>query len=317
MTYKTLTICMLGVIAALGTLSASRGALTINATWDSSITSFSNAAAYQATINKALTAIEGTISNNITVKILFANMGTGLGQNATYEAGITYARYRLDLLNNQKLSANDIMALSTLPASVSPISGDTYVDLTTPLCRALGETVGGNMYSSYDSTVSVNLSICNPNRTGTQISGFYDLQAVVAHEVNEVLGIGGTGSQLGYSTNNQVGVLDLFRFDGTNSRSFTTNSIASSYFSINNGSNSIASFNQTALADYGDWGQLGFVQSAYAAPNTVANLASPEITALDIVGWDLVTVPEPSPIGFCVLGFFAVAGVGMRRKYAK
>ena len=183
-----------------------------------------------------------------------------------------------------------------MPSSGTPVAGENIVQLTTPILRALGE-ISGTYYNAYDSTISINLSICNPNRTGTQTSGYFDLQTVLTHEISEVLGTGGAGSQLGNNTNNQLGPLDLFRFSAANTRSFTTNSLASSYFSIDNGSNSIASFNQSSSADYADWAQSGYAQSAFGTPNvTNINLTSKELTALDVVGWNIVSVPEPAPI---------------------
>ena len=87
------------------------------------------------------------------------------------------------------------------------------------------------------------------------------------HELDEVLGIGGQGSQLSntnaiYQTNGsgpnpaeQVGPMDLYRYSAPGVRSFSLLETTTpySYFSIDGGNTVLSYFNQIELADFGDW----------------------------------------------------------------
>ena len=146
----------------------------------------------------------------------------------------------------------------------------------------------------------------NDSRPGSSPSK-YDLQSAVAHEMDEVLGIGGDGSQLNSvldgASDGSVSPLDLFRYSSAGVRSYTTSSTVSSYFSINGGTTDLVHFNQlNDGADYGDWGDgvtpgdgqpnvPAQVQDAFGAsgntPAVEPNLGPNEMTAFDVVGWNL------------------------------
>ncbi|MBV8378347.1 MAG: NF038122 family metalloprotease [Verrucomicrobia bacterium] len=168
----------------------------------------------------------------------------------------------------------------------------------------------------------MNTSLMNLSRTGPQNPDDYDLQSVAAHEMDEVLGIGGsgsfvgatyfgTGSPLNYPTG-PVGSMDLFRYASNGVRSYTTSTSATAYFSIDGGKTKLRFFNQTQGADYGDWapGQAGppEVQDAYGTPGVDVDIGVNELTALNVVGYTLPTVPEPGT-GTLFLGGLIVVGI--------
>lgn len=306
---------------SLGTLfgSSADAGLIINPTFDSSITSDPNAATIEASINAAIGRVQNVITNNITVSIDFQEMSSGLGQSSTMEYYSSYASYRNQLATQQVLSANDTSALASLPNQTGdPINNNTTgqaLVIAAPLLRALGNssaigtlpsnvfTTGNGSGGSFDGVIGLNTSICNLSRTGTQNSSFYDIQAVAAHEIDEVLGIGGTGSALtgsGSPPTSALGVLDLFRYSALGVRSFSNSSSATAYFSINGGASSITGFNQTAGADFADWlgGSTHYVQDAFGTPGVDVNIGTPEITALDVVGYN---VPEPGALAMLSL----------------
>src|SRR5262249_52899593 len=103
---------------------------------------------------------------------------------------------------------------------------------------------------------------------------------------------------------------DLFRYNSSGGRSFTTSSSATAFFSIN-GTTLLAQFdNQNDGGDFGDWqsnplppGVNPQVQDAFATPGATPSLGV-ELTALDVIGYD--PVPAPS-IGH---GFSAVLAIG-------
>ena len=299
----------IGVAIVSGPLA--RANLSINATFDSTITSNSNAAIIEAGINAAISRIEADIANTVTINIDFKNLASGLGQSLTYYSPLSYSSYLDYLANGQTLSANDIAAVASLHGgSTNPVDGNSNVYLNTALLKAMGYSHSGN-----DGTISLNLSLMNLSRTGTQNGSLYDLQAVAAHEIDEVLGIGGSGSILP-STSGPVRPLDLFRYSASGVRSFTTNSSATAYFSIDGGVTDLVNFNQTSGADYADWASSGTpqVQDAFGTPGTTnVNVGTNELTALDVIGYNLAAVPEPSTYALFGLGALAVV-IAARRK---
>ena len=264
--------------------------LIIVPTWDSTILSDPNVAAITNTIITAILSYESRYSDPVTVAITFAEMNSGLGQSDTFFETINYSDYYNALVGASK-TTNDVVALAHLTGGASnPVNGGGSIDVTTPLLRALGFSAPANP----DSTISVNMSIINITRPPAN-PNYYDLQSVVSHEIDEVLG---TSSDLGQAN---IRPPDLFRYSSTGARSFTTSG-DDAYFSIDGGTTLLARYNQNAGADYGDWWSYTThspvrVQDAYGTPGTAPDLGV-ELTVLDSVGWTLVSaipvvVPQP------------------------
>ena len=119
--------------------------LTINPTFDSTITSLPNATAIEATINQTITAYEAIIADDVTVNITFKNMTTGLGGSS---GGLLYfenygpesdsTSYLAHLLSHAT-SANDNLAINSLPNQTDdPVNGQPQISIRAPLARALG-----------------------------------------------------------------------------------------------------------------------------------------------------------------------------------
>ena len=67
-------------LAFLGLAAPAHADFVINATFDSSITSQTNAAAIEGAINAAIGVLEKDITSNVTVSIDFQATNSGLGQ---------------------------------------------------------------------------------------------------------------------------------------------------------------------------------------------------------------------------------------------
>jgi hypothetical protein len=164
---------------------------------------------------------------------------------------------------------------------------DTLVRVPSALANALGLDPGLNP----DSTITLNTSLMNLDRSGTQDANKYDLMKVTAHEIDETLG-GGSGLE-GLANGDPIGnsrirPLDLFRYASAGARSFDTQATTQAFFSIDGGNTMLARFNQLASGDYGDWyspgGQTPQVQDAFDTKGSKPNL-NVELRRLDVLGY--------------------------------
>ena len=269
-----------------------QGNLVINATFDSTITGDPNAATIESTINSAIALYEASFSDPVTVTINFQEMAGGLGQNSSYFIpGVPYSTFRA-MLATAATTANDTNALVHLPAgSDNPVNGSTTIALNLPNGRALG--FSGPDWDpppgQTDGIVFLNTSIMNLDRTSIDPSKF-DLFAVVAHEIDEVLGL--TSALDGLANGDpaptgDVQVMDLFRYDQNGSRSFSTAIASQAWFSLD-GTTRLVRFNQDATGDFHDWyspgGQTPRVQDAFATPGATPD-PTVELLALDVIGY--------------------------------
>ena len=278
-------------------------ALTITPIYDSSITSDPNAATIEASINSVIQSYEVMFLNPVTITVTFSEMSSGLGESSKSITTDSYTDF-LSKLSVSQTSTADATALAHLPSqSTNPVNGNANVQMSGANAAALGVFTG---HSSITANISLNTSIMNLSRTGTQNSSKYDIGATVEHEMDEVLGLGSAlvnGSNGQAAPTGPVMVEDLFRYDQNGARSFTTSSTAQAYFSLD-GTTQLARFNQTSDAtnsgDFGDWYSFQVthtpqVQDAYGTPGVILNLGSAEKTALDAIGYTLLTTLTWNP----------------------
>ena len=286
--------------------------LIINPTFDPSLTS-----PEQGAINAAIGVLEGDISspNNITVSLYFNSMSGGLGESLTGIYTVSYFGY-YNAFKAVATSADQLTALASLgtaPTSASsgnPVNGSTQVDITSAEGRNLGFNTPGAVGAgggTFDSEILLNMLITSPPNS---LDGTYGLEAVATHEIDEALGIGGTGSTLGGGSLGPVGDLDLYRYSAPGVRSYsdTQTTVPFSYFSINGGTTVLSYFNQTSGADFGDWlsdpipaGFAPQVQDAFGEPGTNPALGVNELAAFSAIGYTSST-PEPSTLALAGLG---------------
>jgi hypothetical protein len=314
----------------LGGGTSAHASLVIDPTFSSTITSDPGAAGIESAINGAISTIEGDITspNNINVQIYFTEVSSGLGQSTTTTDNLSYYQY-YNAFAAVVSSAAQLSALSSLgpapsgPGSGNPVNGNTTVQVTSAEARNLGfsdpgvVTVGSG---TYDSEISLNTSITYP--PGPNNGSNYGLQAVANHEIDEALGIGGTGSTLGNDDlTGPVGDLDLYRYSAPGVRSYSDvqKTTPYSYFSVNGGDTVLSYFNQTAGDDYGDWLSnpipAGFgaqVQDAFGEPGTNPTLGPNELLAFNAIGYEVIA-PEPSTLLLFVSGLAIIAGAGLRK----
>ncbi len=311
-------------IVLLGSVPAAHANLTINATFDPSLDASSVAA-----INTAIADYQSTFTNNVAVSIYFNSMTGGLGESNTGFYDIGYQAFRAGLQSNFTASGNPNqgIALANLPNTTNnPVTGTPDLNVSSADGRILLQNTpgfldqNGNAGGTYDGVIRLNTSITFPPQP--QSGSTYSLIAVAQHEIDEVLGlpsdVGGTGFFA------HPAAMDLYRFQhNSTTRSFTTAG-DNAWFSINGGTTSLVQFNQDGVGDYGDWHTSATVrvQDAYGTPDqtpTILNDGGAEVTALNVIGYDIQTVPEPSTMWIMGMGavFFSGYGFWCRKRSAR
>jgi len=280
---------------------ATAGGLTINATFDSSITGNANAAAIESMINQSVAIYQALYSDPITVNILFRYTttwpdGSALGGNTI--GGSTYGWYPeawstyINALTADAKTSNDSTANGSLP--VSALASTVWVSSANG--RAIGLNTPAGLSSNgsfnggpYDGIITLN-SALSLQFTRPTNSGSYDAQRTLEHEIDEVLGLGALNAP-----NGALRPQDLFSWSAPGTRNLSTS--GSRYFSINSGTTNIVGFNQTSGGDFGDWlsgscpQTTPYVQNAFSCTgqNSDVTATSPEGINLDVIGYDLVT----------------------------
>src|SRR6266478_2296077 len=280
--------------------------LIINATFDSSIIGNPNAAAIEAMINRAIGIYESLFSDPITIQIRFRYATTNPDGTPLPAGILAISRYVIynvpwnafiSALRADARTSNDNVANASLPGSalstnIVPSSGNgRSVGLNTPPAMFANGTVGNG--GPYDGIITLN-SAAPYQFTRPPSAGNYDAQRAVAHEMDEVIGL---GSRLTIS-GNDLRPQDLFSWSSTGVRNI--HSSGTRYFSINGGVTHIVNFNQDPSGDFGDWLSTScpqahpYVQNAFLCRGQASDVAatSPEGINLDVIGYDLTNAPS-------------------------
>ncbi len=281
------------------TTTSSTSGLTINITWDSSVSSAPSG--FTTAVQNAAKYLETQFSDPVTINIDIGYGEVGgnalgsntLGSSESYLSSVSYSSL-LNAMTADATTSADASAVASLP-STSPVNGTFWT--TTAEAKALGlasaTSTALDGYIGFSSTLPFTYT-----DTSGVASGTYDFNGVAIHEMSEVMGrLLLTGSTVG-STANSYTPYDLFHYSAAGVRDFSASTPG--YFSVNGGTTNLAAFNTTSGGDAGDWASSVTNNSfdAFSNSGVVNSVSAADLTALDVIGWNPTsgtTSPSPSP----------------------
>jgi len=318
---KYLRILQLTAAAGAMAIGSPAFALIITPTFTSAfVTDFgANAALAEASwiaaANVYQTDFSDPININITVNAVTGTSVFGASSTSLYTYGTGDWTTVRNLMLADSKTANDATALGV--GGSMPVADPTGGTGTFWFTRAEGKAIGAIPNdNANDGTTTFGAG--NPfTFAGPIAAGTYDFQGVAAHEISEVMGrLGLKGSTIsGYA--NSYSIVDAFSYTGAGTRSLAGG--AGAYFSIDNGTTLIKQYNNYLSngLDSRDWAPGSndsfnqFSNSGVQNPVTAVDLQE-----LDVIGYDLIAVPEPTT-GALVLAGLAIGAVIRRRSSAK
>jgi hypothetical protein len=276
--------------------------LTIQATFDSSITGNPRATLIEATINQAISIHESVFTDPITIQIRFRYATSSPGGNPlgsiveglTVVYGLGWNTW-IDALRADAKSSNDSVAIASLPATAlvpslvaSSANGRALGQNTPPAMNADGTVSVG---APYDGIVTLN-SATLFQFTRPIDANRYDAQRSIEKGIGTIMG-------LVYSLTDFTPI-DLFSWSAPGQRN--TDVAATRYFSIDGGVTNIVNFNNNPSGSFADWASGAcpqahpYVQNAFPCVGQFSDVSatSPEGIDLDVIGYDSAQ-PQTGP----------------------
>lgn len=286
--------------------------MQINVNYDSSVDDAP--AAFKVDVQYAVNVLDAAFSNNVTLNI---HVGWGevggaalqpndLGESETATAPkYTYSQVvgALQQAANQSNASPDLAAaVQTLSGLPDPTDGGPF-DIGLAEAQALG--VAANAPTANDGWVgfAADASEWSYSTTATPDANKYYLVGTILHELTEVMGRDSDIGKAGDHYSDAWGVPDLFRFSTPGMRSTAPGpGHSTAYFSIDNGTTVLGTWNNHGGSDFGDW-YSGFGPAGggtgpngndsfndFSNSGVLNQITNNDLTLMHILGW---TPSEP------------------------
>ena len=287
-------------------------ALTITPTFTANFsTNFgANAAAAQAAWNAAAGVFTTNFTDNIHINITVdAVAGTGVfGQSNTGLISTSYANLR-NLVVADATTASDAIAIGAGGSMTvaDPATGTHTWWVSRSQAKAIG-LIADDLSNDGTTTFGAGNSF---SFSGTPGAGFYDFKGIAAHEISEVMGrLGLKGGTIGGNVNSHS-LTDDFSYTAATVKDI--NGGANNNFSINDGTTLLKLWNNNVAngLDSRDWASgTNDAFNQFSSSGVVNPVSAVDLQLMDVIGYDLVAVPEPATF---VVGMLCL-GVGLARR---
>jgi hypothetical protein len=315
-------------ISTVATTTA-HGQLVFNLTPDANLSA--NPAALAA-LNRAAQQWSGLFGNSVTI-----NLSVGLSPMANSDTGLTtpvflqgsYATIRnkliADAAGNPALAITS--SLPTTPTFNLP-TGFTYsgnIALTRANAKAMGFAVGAGS----DGTITFNSNFAfDYDNTNGVTPGTIDFQTIATHEIGHALGFDSAVDVVDGSPPTSIlpNPLDLFRFRNLSGQFPTTAGQFSSFardmipghddvfsdtqlqLQFSTGANGGDGFGAGHWKDDALTGTYIGIMDPSVTTGTTEQITSNDVRALQMIGWEVTAVPEPSTLALVVMAAATAAG---------
>lgn len=298
---------------SFASIQTAHAGLSINPTFTTAFnTNFgANAAAAQAAWNAAANVFTTNFNDNIHINIAVdAVAGTSVfGQSNLGLFSTPYANLRALVVADAK-SADDNLAISAGGSMTlaDPLTGTHTWWVSRAQAKAVG-LIADDL--SNDGTTTFGAG--NPfTFSGAIAGGTYDFKGIAAHEISEVMGrLGLKGGTIGGNANS-YSLMDDFSYTAANTKGFANG--AGNNFSIDNGTTLLKLWNDSSSngLDTRDWAPgTNDAFNQFSSSGVVNPVSAVDLRLLDVIGYDLATVPEP--IG-TLTGVLCLGVAALRRR---
>ena len=272
-------------------------------TYTSGVQGNPNFSLIQTAVSDAISTFESLFTNNVTLRFTITENSSGLTSNSF--ANFVFSDYATikGLMTADVTSSDQASAAASLPAT-DPTAG-LLGGWVIPGAEAKALGISGVSQTASDGTIWFNSTLqYTYDPLNREAPGKYDFIGAIEHEFSELMG---RTSQIDSAPGSGFVPYDLFRFSASGTRSFADGP-SGIYFSLNDGTTNLQTFNSTAPGDIQDWNgaTANDAFNAVLAMDRAYTLTPVDMQAMNIAGWDLAAPELPWPIsGAVAMGIIA------------